>query len=261
MLCESLGTEGLDGGHEVERSEQEGDVGDLGELGRLNGLYTRFRPRRKEPDFTVSYRHPAGDVPGSRTWQDPNNDTTADTPLERDEAVTETVTVDAHDLFSQLTAQVYLGKRSPFSGLLFSIQEVSEGTIRVWRHWLARQCERRGWTDGESVVVHHEPPEPQQEGTGKARADSVLGPGVGGREDPRKDPMVLWINTSGESVGVRFRVRERKQRRDRAPVLFASEEEVAVSYAVEFEGTFEVALRSLLSFHLNVLLSPVLVEQ
>lgn len=223
VLCTSLGTDGL--------GELQADINAasdcVGQLGRISSLYTRFKPRRKEPDFTVTYRHPAGDVPGSRTYRDPAS---ADEPEQDDpnDIVSETVTVDAHDLFSQLTAQVYLGKRDPFRGLLFSIQEVSEGTIRVWRHWLSRQCERKSWTDGEAVVVHHEPIVDEK---GKARADSVVGSAV----DPRRDPCVLWINTSGENVGIKFRVKERKWRRN-APVLFASEEEVAVSYVVQFEG-------------------------
>lgn len=226
MLCTSLGTDGL----EDLASRTDTEQSYTGRLESISSLYTRFKPRRKEPDFTVTYRHPAGDVPGSRTYRDPNAAPTQDV-LNPGEVVTETVTVDAHDLFSQLTAQVYLGKRDPFRGLLFSIQEVSEGTIRVWRNWLSRQCESKSWTDGETVVVHHDPPPTSPTGKGKTRADSVVG-----AVDPRRDSSVLWINTSGENVGVRFRVKERKWRRNNAPVLFASEEEVAVSYAVEFEG-------------------------
>lgn len=220
MQCTSLGTDGL----EYLSPDSDAEESYVGRLKNISGIYTRFKPRRQESDFRVKYRHPAGDVPGSRTYQDPSTSSTQTEGSDPGEAVTETVTVDAHDLFSQLTAQVYLGN------LLFSIQKVSEGTIRVWRHWLSRNCESKSWTDGEAVVVHHEPPISSPTAKGKARADSVVG-----MIDPRKDPSVLWINTSGENVGMRFKVKERKSRRN-APVLFASEEEVAVSYAVEFEG-------------------------
>lgn len=232
VLCTPLGTEGLQNLLSLDNEEDSY----VGRVQSISSLYTRFKPRRKEPDFTVTYRHPAGDVPGSRTYRGPSSDA-AQGEIDTGETVSETVTVDAHDLFSQLTAQVYLGKRDPFRGLLFSIQEVSEGTIRVWRNWLSHQCESKKFTDGEVVLVHHEPPV-SPTGKGKTRADSVVGV-----IDPRKDPSVLWINTSGENVGVKFRVKERKWRRN-APVLFSSEEEVAVSYVVEFEGMLAQSISS-----------------
>lgn len=222
--CAILGTGGLD---EILSETDPADAA-FEKLKHINGLYSRFRPHRIESEVPITYRHPAGDVPGSRTYRD------ADTTIEvRDanDVVSNVVTVDAHDLFSQLTALTYLGKREPSRGLLFSIQEVSEGTIRVWRHWLSRQCESKSWTDGEAVVVHHEP-SASPTGNGKGRADSLIN-----AIDPRDDPSVLWINTSGSNVGIKFRVKERKWRRAN-PILFLSQEEVAVSYTVEFEGIF-----------------------
>ena len=152
--------------------------------------------------------------------------------LSAEEIVTESVTVDAHDLFSQLTTQAYLGKRESTRGFLFSIQEVSEGTIRVWRDWLARQCESKKWTDGDTVIVHHDTPVVPAVGKGKGRSDSVTG-----YEDPTKDPRILWVNTRDDNVGIRFRVLERTWKRDR-PLLYSSDVEVAVSYQVEFEGEY-----------------------
>lgn len=225
MFCISLGTDGLE---ELLADHQE-DATCVGRVKRLGELYSRFRPQRKEPRDKAPARHPAGDIPGSRTY----SSVPADTSANEYDIVSDTVTVDAQDLFSQLTAMAYLGKRER-RGYMHSIQEVTEGIIRVWRKWLADQCESKKWTDGESVVVHHEPPSSAAVGNGKARADSV--------SSPTKDPSILWINTGGDNVGIRFRVKERKWRQA-TPLLYTSDVDVAVSYEVQFEGTLVVHWR------------------
>jgi len=188
-------------------------------------MYSRFRPQKHEPDFRVSVRHPAGDIPGSRTYRDPNAQIP---PLEPDEVVRDIITVDAHDLFSQLMTVAYLGKREWTKGLLFSLQEVAEGTIRVWRDWLSKHCESRSFSDQSTVVIHENASEP----SGTAGSDSVPG-----ANDPSQNPRVLWVNTRGQDVGVKFKVKRRKQRMTNMPLLFTSDVEVSVSYDVEFEGT------------------------
>ena len=225
MFCTSLGTDGLE---ELSISISDDDSY-VGQVKRVGALYSRFRPQHKEPEMKFfSPRRIPGDIPGSRTYT--ANSSTA-TPHDPNDVVSETVTVDAHDLFSQLTTLVYLGKHEFTCGLLFSIQEVSEGTIRVWRDWLSKQCERKSWTDGEPIVVLHDTPSsPTGNGKGKSRADSVTG-----YADPSKDPGILWINTRDDNVGIKFRVKERKWRRN-APLLYSNDVEVAVSYRIEFEG-------------------------
>jgi hypothetical protein len=151
----------------------------------------------------------------AKLW-DPNN------------AVTRTISIDAHDLFSQLSAVGYLARREPVRGLLSSIQEVCDGTVRVWRDWLSRQCETKRWTDGEPIAIYHHD-------HASAAADQATRAAI----DPRKDPSILWINTVREQVGIKFRVKEQKWRRDN-PVLFSSEAEVPVSYLVELEGLFSL---------------------
>ncbi|KAK3678298.1 hypothetical protein LTR78_001593 [Recurvomyces mirabilis] len=209
----------------------------VGRIRKAGALYSRFRPQLREPPLQPQ-KHPAGDIPGSRTWRAPSSAAdyvnTLD-PLPGDQVVSKNVTVDAHDLFSQLTTLVYLGKRETSRGLLFSIQEVSEGTIRVWREWLSKRCESKKWTDGEKVAVHRDPPVNPTSSRGKSRSDSVTG-----YEDPTKDPSILWINTRDDNVGVKFRVKERNMRRAN-PILFSDDTEVAVSYEVEFE---EVLVRT-----------------
>ncbi|KAI6818110.1 hypothetical protein KC340_g14319 [Hortaea werneckii] len=226
MFCLSTGTPGLrDIPQTNESDEREQYVGKIKKMGEI---YSRFRPQRKEPDlFARPRRHPAVDIPGSRTWAVSNQ-----VPQAQDgDRVTETVTVDAHDLFSQLSTSVYLGRREPRRGLLDSIQNVSEGTIRVWRNWLSEQCETKTFSDGTPVTVHHD-------SSSKRDRKEPMVPGSlsDTLEDPRKDGSILWVNTRDDNVGIKFKVKEKKWRRTTAmPILFESDVEVAVSYEVEFE--------------------------
>lgn len=202
--------------------------GSVGQIGRMGELYSRFRPVNKEPDFrSVPRPHPAGDIPGSNTYMTPE-DVAAAWKGDGNDTVTRTVSVDASFLFSQLETLVYLGRLGS-RGLLIKYVEVCEGTIRVWRDWLARQCESKRWTDGEPIAIHHEEPT-SPNSKGKGRSDSVSS-----TIDPKKDSNILWVNTRGDDVGIKFRVKEQKWRREN-PVLFASEIEVPVSYPVELEG-------------------------
>ncbi|KAL1582847.1 hypothetical protein WHR41_08645 [Cladosporium halotolerans] len=229
MFCSTLGTPGLD--------SLLSDINDpdryLGQVQKMGSLYSRFKPERNEPELKVARRHPAGDVPGSRTWQD-----TTIRPAIRDEdnVVRDTITVDAHELFSQLVTVAYLAKRETTRGLLCSLQEVAEGTIRVWRDWLTRNCESRSFTDQSTVVIHHGESKSAGASKDKKRIDSVVDGG-----DPTKDPRVLWINTQGEHVGIKLKVTKQKQRATNLPLLYSSDVELSVTYAVEFE---EVSIRT-----------------
>jgi hypothetical protein len=129
---------------------------------------------------------------------------------------------------SQLITVAYLGRREPSRGLLCSLQEVAEGTIRVWRDWLSRHCESRSFTDDSTVVVHRGSESSNKGEEGPHSATDIF--------DPRKDSRVLWINTRGEDVGIKFKVKRRKQQASGLPLLYSSDVELAVSYVVEFEG-------------------------
>ncbi|EME44067.1 hypothetical protein DOTSEDRAFT_131105 [Dothistroma septosporum NZE10] len=230
VFCTELGTGGLE---ELVSDIQE-HGGQVGHIGLMSELYTRFRPVNKSPDFrTVPRPHLAGDVPGSATFMTPEARAAA-WKGDGSDAVTRTIAIDANFLFSQLETVSYLGKREATRGLLFSIQEVCDGTIRVWRDWLSKNCESKRWSNGEPIAVHHDGQD--LEATGKGRSASVAS--VYG--DPRKDPRILWINSGVECVGIKFRVKEQKWQRDN-PVLFASESEVPISYHVELE---EIVIRT-----------------
>jgi hypothetical protein len=220
LYCTPLGTEGLDGLLSEIKDEQKY----IGQIKECGSLFTRFRPESNEPELRVKQRHPAGDVPGSRTWSDT---TLQPTNHDKDNTVRDTINVDAHELFSQLTTVAYLGRRETTRGLLCSLQEVAEGTIRVWRDWLSRHCESRSFTDKSTVVIQHGNEAAEQQ---KARSDSVISP------CPTKDPQVLWINTRGEDVGIKFKVKRQQQRATNLPLMYSSDIELAVSYVIEFEG-------------------------
>lgn len=225
MLCNTLGADNLDDLlDEIYAGEKH-----VGQVKQVFEMYSRFGPQYHDTETKGPRWSVPGDIPGSRTHPSSNPGPQKSDP---DGKVSQTVSIDAHDLFSQLQTLAFLGKRH--YGILASLQEVSQGYIRVWREWLSRQCESKSWSDGEPIVVHHEGPTSltrDRSGT----VDSVTS--VNRRLDPRKDPSVLWLNTRDENVGIKFRVKERKWRRT-APVLFANELELPVSYVVEFEGRF-----------------------
>ena len=226
LYCTSLGTDGL---QELLNDITRDDGRYIGQIERAGKLYSRFRPQNSE---TIKYtrRHPAGDIPGSRTHPDSNPQSMVSEPNEHN-LVRETVTVDAHDLFSQLSTLTYLGREELSRGFLFSLTEVCEGTIRVWRDWLKKQCESRSFSDESTIVVHHDAPRSLPTHNGKARSDSVVN-----TSNQTKDPNVLWINSGNENVGIKFRVKKQRARANNMPLLYSSDVEVAVSYIVEYEG-------------------------
>ena len=198
----------------------------LGQVKQVFEMYTPFKPQRRPTETTVRFRVP-GDIPGSRTHPSSN----PEVQYNPNEPVYYTVTVDSQEVFSQLSCLAYLGRREFTEGMMFSIQQVSEGHIRVWRNWLSEQCESKTWTDGEPIAIYHDAPM-SPKATGRGRSDSVLS-----TVPPNKDPSVLWIDSRDENVGIRFRVRERVWRKA-APVSYSSDVEAPVTYTVELEGVY-----------------------
>ncbi|KAG9524020.1 hypothetical protein KCU93_g6395, partial [Aureobasidium melanogenum] len=200
LFCTSLGTSLLD----QESLESIPDSAKIRHLGKA--VYSKFRPQHQEVR-RPSAKHPAGDIPGSRT-----HPSSADPSIHVHNAesnlVSQQVSLDADELFTQLIATLMLVKPGPRPDTILTAVEVCEGTIRVWRDWLAKQ--------------------------NKANIDSTSSC------SPADDPSILWVNTADHAVGVKFSVKERKWKRD-IPVLISADEEVAVSYTVELE---EVVLRT-----------------
>ena len=172
---------------------------EVGKLSHLFHRYSRFLPSKKEQGRLYQTPRP-GDIPGSRTH--PSSAPTrylGTGPLE-----VEQVTIDAHEVFSQRCVSSYMAKMSPRRTVIQSLVDISDGQIRIFRDWLTKQVNESA--SGKISFPAH----------------------------PSKDSSVLWVNNSKESVGIKFRVRESGARRDN-PILFSSDEEVAVSYNLEIE--------------------------
>jgi len=172
---------------------------EVGKLAYLFSRYSRFLPSKKEEERLVQTR--PGDIPGSRTHPSsaPPTRRLGTGPLE-----VEQVSIDAHEVFSQRCVASYMAKMSARRAVIQSLVDVSDGQIRIFRDWLSKQVT-------ESAA-----------------------PRVTNDIHPSEDSSVLWVNNSGNSVGIKFRVRNSGARRDN-PILFSSEEEVAVSYNLEIE--------------------------
>lgn len=196
----------------------------IGQVKQVFDMYTPFTPQRRPPETTIRWSVP-GDIPGSRTHPSSNPQVVYDL----NEPVTYTITVDSQEVFSQLSCLAYLGRSEYAQGMMFSIQQVSEGHIRIWRNWLSDQCERKTWNDGEPIAIYHEAPTSPMTSTA-SRPDGGVS-----YIPPTKDPSVLWVDSRDENVGIKFRVRERVWRRA-APVAFSSDVEAPVTYKVELEG-------------------------
>jgi len=199
LFCTSLGTSGLD----EESINSLPDSAKVGHLGKA--VYSRFRPQHQETR-RPSLKHPAGDIPGSRTHPS-SADPSIHVHNTESNLVSQQVSLDADELFTQLIATLMIVKPGPRPDTILTAVEVCEGTIRVWRDWLATR--NKAATNPTSSA-------------------------------PANDPSILWVNTANNAVGVKFKVKEKKWKRDN-PILIASKEEVAVSYTVDLE---EVVLRT-----------------
>lgn len=214
LFCQYLGTDGLDAGPATEGWAQSTSAGapEQPSVGQFARLYSKFVPRRREADASRPARYRAGDIPGSRTH--PSTATSRAQRAQTDDLISQVVTLESHELFTQLCAQTNLAKAGPRNGLFLSLVEVSDGVIRIFRDWLARQAE----SGGTALLA----PKMDSDGKGKDRL-----------RDEDED-RILWVN-DGKNVGLRLRVKERKWNRDN-PILLHRDEGVAVSYSIQFEG-------------------------
>jgi hypothetical protein len=210
-----LGTPGLD---THLKNSDDVTATPVGRLAELRDLYSSFQPHRKLAKPRTPRRHPAGDIPGSRTHTIATMAARKAQNSEEPEAVKQIVSLEGHELFTQLCAQVNLvrtgGRREYFS----SFVEVEEGVVRVFRDWL-----RNGAEDG---LMRDHSPEWQYDGKGKQKRSTVAA--------IQCDKRIKWIRDD-KNVGIRTKVTERRWRRD-MPILFHSDDEIAVSYDVEYQG-------------------------
>jgi hypothetical protein len=161
-------------------------------------------------------------VPGSRTFPGTAKD------KYQGEKVKQILSMEAHELFTQLVAQTNLVKIGPRHGLFTCFVDVEEGVLRVWKDWLAEtaaKCRRsEAGTQGEIV---------EKVGKGKDIVMEIDNT-VEDRKSDVTDPQILWVSQSKNS-GIRFNVKEKKFRRD-APILIRADEGMPVSYEIEYDG-------------------------
>lgn len=211
-FCAYRGTDGLS----VYENPSEPDRAITARLGEMRRMYSRFRPHRREvQDGGRRVARRPGDIPGSRTFPG-----TAQDKYEG-ELVKQTVSLEGHELFSQLVAQANLAKIGPH-GLPIAFVDVEEGVLRIWRKWLSATAARNTSADAQKEDI----PE-----TGKGK--EVVYEVTEEMFDP-DDERILWVSTE-KNTGIRFNVKERKLRRD-APILIRNDEDLPVSYDLEYDG-------------------------
>lgn len=216
-FCTYHGTDGLT--HYDPLSNDDTNI--AARLGEMRNMYSRFRPHRREPENGGRrVRRPPGDVPGSRTYPG--------SPADKfeGETVKQILSLDGYELFTQLVAQTNLVKVGPRHGLFACFVGIEEGVVRVWRQWLKDMAAK-----GRTPVSNASSRITKQEGKGKEVMQDTVEEKKG-----MGDESILWVSQA-KNTGLRFNVEERKLRRD-APILIrADDEDMPVSYEIEYDGT------------------------
>jgi hypothetical protein len=210
-FCSYRGTDGLTSYNE--------DTHDTGRLGEMYNMYSRFRPHRRDLEAEGRRVRPRpGDVPGSRTYPD-----TAQGRSDG-ESVKQTLSLESHELFTQLVAQAHLATTDP-RGRLMNTIDIEEGVIRVWRDWLKDMAAK-------VPATNTKVPQEVAEEVGKGK--EVVKEATEQKLD-LEDSSILWASTRKDS-GIRFNVRERKLRTDFPILIRTDEDDMPVSYEIEYDG-------------------------
>ena len=215
LYCDYLGTPGLS--DSIEGKGTIYQIADDPKSGAtLHRLYSRFRPTRKDPDPKVPRSHPAGDIAGSRTSEAAESSKS----IKETDVVRQSISLEAHELFSQLCFSANLVQIGPRKGVFISsVDAIETKTIRIWRQWLAERATKS-----------------KESGIGastKASKESDHGT----RLDESDSDELIWVDLN-RVAGLRLRVKERKWRRD-VPILMHKDEDHAVSYSLELDGSYQ----------------------
>ena len=137
----------------------------------------------------------------------------------------QTLSLDGHELFTQLCAHSHLVKLGPRHGLFTCFVQIEEGVIRVWRKWLKDIAEKKSSTTAtvqENFV--------EEIGKGKEVVREI-------QDEKRSvhDENILWVDPAKKNTGLRFSVKEKKLRRN-VPILIRADEDTPVSYEIEYDG-------------------------
>ena len=132
------------------------------------------------------------------------------------EVISQSVNLEADELFTQLRVLASLVEIGPRRGFFNSIQNIVEQkTTRIFRTWLAGRAKKTKDTET---------------GCSTSPLSGTLG----------EDDSILWIDQN-RVAGLKVRVQERGWRKD-MPVLLHRDEDQAVSYNLELQGTSTVEL-------------------
>jgi hypothetical protein len=186
-----------------------------GNLGKMTGLYAHFRPLPPDPERFLRRPHPAGGAPAQpspSTWYQLSSQESGE-PTDR--LVSTTVSLDSHEWFTQLCTVTSLVKVGPRHGVFKSCVKVGEGVVRIWRDWLASQAFCR--------------PQCVDKLTTNDSNTAVVAAPQSADEEKWKERM-LWLDRH-ENIGLKMKVRGTYQ-----PNFVQSQEDIAVSYFVEYEG-------------------------
>jgi hypothetical protein len=213
-FCTYQGTNGLS----LYEESSDSDPNIAGRLGVMHNMYSRFRPYRRELEAGGRKVKRPGDIPGSRTYPGTAQDKF------QGEVVKQTLSLEGHELFTQLMTQAHLSKIGPYNGLFTSFVEVEEGVLRVWREWLDNASAKSSGSDLQQDTTG-------QDGNGKQPVKQSA-------EDTADltDERILWVGLA-KNTGIRFNVRQTKPRGD-VPILIRNDEDLPVSYDIEFYGMF-----------------------
>lgn len=245
LHCPYLGTPMLG-------DKEKGIDGSIGGLSLLRGAYSSYQPCRRKAESPARKR--PGDIPGSRTHQESSPpaqsssptpaSSSSNGPILEPEPVKQIISLEDHELFSQLCATVNLVRTGPRLGLFRSFVSINdESVVRVWKNWLGRRTivdssSPNSCADSLDYGISHSDlniPLPLRKGEKRKGVLNFT------HEHISEDEGVLWFDLY-KHVGLRVGVRETKWARD--PLMLLNNEDEVASYEVEYKG---LSLDSLLA--------------
>jgi hypothetical protein len=232
LYCTYIGSPGLDREVPHEQSKANRETSHVGRLKELHSLYSVFTPHRR---VVLNRPHPAGDIPGSRTHPSSSQALASNNVSTETEAVKQTFSLEGHELFTQICAHANIVRVGPRNGLFRSFVKVEDGVIRVWREWLNRMARNT-----EEALATSKVSEPYLLTTNKGKEPCSSKTGTLAIEE---DTRILWVDVK-KNVGLRVKITEKKWQRV-VPVLIHADEEISVSYEIEYQGKCSIlGLRS-----------------
>lgn len=237
LHCPYLGTPMLD-------NKEKAIDSSIASLSALRRTYSSYKPCRRKAESPARKR--PGDIPGSRTHQEPSPpaesssptpaSSSSNGPILEPEPVKQIISLEDHELFSQLCATVNLVRNGPRMGLFRSFVSINdESVVRVWKNWLARRTIvessfSNSCADSLDYGISHSDvniPLPLRKG-GQSQGDSTIT-----HEHIAADESILWFDLQ-KHVGLRVSVRETKWAGD--PLVLLDNEDEVVTYEVEYKG-------------------------